>query len=242
MRFLTTLGLCAPLMFAQTKPPVGQVAGDCAVNIVGNNNSASLVCGNLDPKLAEQMKTILNSTRHNQTAIDTISKQLATIQAELEKPTLQIQQHSEGPNSPNTVNINQRPPARRIALERRAEIVAILARTPAKVKILAIMNNAEAFQFAQDWYDVFRDAGWTMTDKVVTVFEVVGQPDRGILVKYHGDTLGPGQRAHFGENTPADAVSRGFIALGVMDTVHGQGYTDLPENEFYFMVFERPEK
>ena len=42
MKVLVTLGLCAPLMFAQTKPPAEQVAGDCAVNISGNNNSASL--------------------------------------------------------------------------------------------------------------------------------------------------------------------------------------------------------
>ena len=120
--------------------------------------------------------------------------------------------------------------------------MAILARVPAKVSILTIMNNAEAFQFAQDWYDVFRDAGWTMTDKVVRVLMVMGQPSRGIMVNYHGDTLGPGQQARFGEGTAAAAIIRGFLALGIMDNVHGQRYPDMPENEFNFEVFEQPEK
>ena len=241
MRIPIVLGLCVQFMLGQTKPSVEQNSGNCAVNIVGNGNTASLVCHDLDSKLAEQMKAILNSARHNQSALDVISKQLAAIQAEVDKPTFQIQQRSEGPNSPNTVNINQRPPARRIASERRAEIVAILARVPAKVSILTIMNNAEAFQFAQDWYDVFRDAGWTMTDKVVRVLMVMGQPSRGIMVNYHGETLPPGGHATLSMNSPAGAIWQSLVALKISDSVHGQGYPDMPDGEFAFEVFEQPE-
>src|SRR5208283_4266435 len=148
MKLLVILGLALGLgwsvAFSQVKAPVVQQAGNCSVNITGNNNTtASLVCNGVDPKLAEQVRAILNGTLHDKRTIENISKQLALIQKELDKPTVQIQQHSEGPNSPNTVNINQRPAPRRIPPERRAEIVAILARSPAKVSVSAIANNAE---------------------------------------------------------------------------------------------------
>jgi hypothetical protein len=241
MRLPIILCLDGCLIFAQTKPSTTQEAGDCAVNIAGNGNSASLVCNSINPKLAEQVKAILNGTRRNEKAIEGISKQLAAIQTELDRPTLQIQQHSEGPNSPNTVNINQRHPDRRIPPDKRSEIVTILARQPATVSVLAIMNNAEAFQFAQDWYDVFKSAGWTMKDDGVRVFMVSGQPERGILVAFHGETIQPGGWTPVRDDTSARALLMGLATLKMGGAVHGQGYLTMAENEFSFEVFEQPE-
>jgi|ERR1035441_1457698 hypothetical protein len=236
------LGVGTLLAFAQAKAPVVQNAGDCSVNITGNNNTtASLICYGVDPKLAELVRAILNGTRHNDKAIENLSKQLAVMQKELDKPTLQIQQHSEGPNSPNTVNINQRPPSRRIPPEKRSEIVEILARKPATISVSAIENNAEAFQFAQDWFDAFKSAGWTIKDDIVHVFLVVGQPERGILVTFHGETIPPGQRNVVQKDSSSGVILLSLEALKMAEMAHGQGYPTMPENEFRFEVFEQPE-
>ncbi|MCU1299784.1 MAG: hypothetical protein JWQ87_68 [Candidatus Sulfotelmatobacter sp.] len=241
MKILVMFGTCTFLAFAQPKDPVRQKAGDCSVNIIGNNNTmASLICYGLDPKLAEQVRAILNGTWHNEKVIESISKQLAVIQKELDKPTLQIQQHSEGPNSPNTVNINQRPPSRRIPPEKRTEMVAILARHPATISVSAIANNAEAFQFAQDWYDAFKSAGWIMKDAAVRGL-LGGVSERGILVTFHGETIPPGTRSDVREDSSAGAIVLSIAALKMTEMVHGQGYLNSPENEFGFVVFEQPE-
>jgi hypothetical protein len=239
MRLLIILCLDASLIFAQTKLSASQQAGDCAVNITGNGNSASLVCNSIDPKLAEQVKAILNGTRRNEKAIEGISKQLSAIQEDLDRPTLQIQQHSEGANSPNTVNINQRPPARRIPPERRSEIVALLARTPAKIEI-SVVNNAEAFQFGQDWYDVFKQAGWTIENDTVSTF-LGGLAERGISMTSHGETVPAGSRFAVPKASPAGAILISIASLGMSEMVHGQMYPTIADNKVSFLILEQPD-
>lgn len=241
MRPSIVLTLFAPLLLAQTKPTTVQMAGDCAVNIAGNGNTASLVCKDLDPKLASQVKAILNSTRHNEKALANVSKQLATIQATLDRPTLVIQQHSEGQNSPNTVNINQRPPARRIPPETRATVVSILAAHPAKIHVSAIVNNPEAYKFAKDWYDVFKEARWTMADDVVRSFIILGQPERGIILNFHGEPMAPNRTALVPAESPAGAILRAITVLKLSGETHGQRSLDNPEGEFSFQVYEQLE-
>ena len=129
---LVTLGVifCHDISraLAQFKAPMTQEAGDCSVNIAGSGNNASLVCNNLDPKLAEQVRAILNSTQRNEKSTKDISHKLDLIWEEISK----------------------RSTPRRIPPDKRVEIVATLARRPAKISVLAIQHNAEAYQFAQD--------------------------------------------------------------------------------------------
>jgi hypothetical protein len=75
------LGLSFPaLTAAQEKGTTVQQAGDCSVNITGNNNTtASLVCNGIDPKLAEQVRAILNGTRRNENAVKEMSEKLDRI-------------------------------------------------------------------------------------------------------------------------------------------------------------------
>lgn len=73
------LCLCPPLVFSQTKPQVVQQAGDCSVNIAGNNTTASLTCNAIDPKLAEQIRAIVNGTHRNENALKGMSEKLDRI-------------------------------------------------------------------------------------------------------------------------------------------------------------------
>jgi hypothetical protein len=78
------------LLSAQEKKAVVQQAGDCSVNITGNNNTtASLVCNGVDRKLAEQVQAILNSTRRSESATKEISEKLDQILKQIKpEPTL----------------------------------------------------------------------------------------------------------------------------------------------------------
>lgn len=80
---LGLLGLCASQGLSQKAPAIGQSADNCAVNIAGTGNTASLICKGIDPKLAEQVRAILNGTRRNAAATKEISEKLDLILRQL---------------------------------------------------------------------------------------------------------------------------------------------------------------
>lgn len=135
----------------------------------------------------------------------------------------------------------QRPQPRRIPPDKRAEIVAILRGSPAKIRVLAIQHNAEAYQFAQDWYDSFKAAGWTMMDDMVRVFEFVGRPEPGIQFNFRGATIPPGRPFNIPRDSPPGVLSESLERLKVTQRVRGQRYPDMPEDEVSFWVHEQPE-
>src|ERR1700733_5676999 len=81
--------LCASPLFSQTKPQAVQQAGDCSVNIAGNNNTtASLLCNGIDPKLAEQIRAIINGTHRNESAIKEMSEKLDRIIKQMDQEAI----------------------------------------------------------------------------------------------------------------------------------------------------------
>lgn len=88
MKILSVLVLSASVAFAQANAPVTQQGGDCTVNVNGSNNTASLVCRSLDPKVAEQIRAILQGTRNNETATKEISGKLDQILKQMNKETV----------------------------------------------------------------------------------------------------------------------------------------------------------
>jgi hypothetical protein len=91
------LCFCTSLVFSQTKPPAVQQAGDCSVNINGNNNTtASLVCNEIDPKLAEQVRAIINGTHRNENAIRDMSEKLDRILKQMAQPVARPAQNCPG--------------------------------------------------------------------------------------------------------------------------------------------------
>ena len=69
---------CSPIL-AQAKPSPDQKAGDCAIEISGNGNTASLVCDGIDVTLAKQIREILSGTRQNTSAAKEMSQKLDQI-------------------------------------------------------------------------------------------------------------------------------------------------------------------
>src|SRR5688572_7184696 len=185
--------LLGSMAFAQAKPAPSQQAGDCAMNITGSGNTASINCTNIDPKLAEQVRALVSSAQRNEKAAKEISEKLDAILKEVRK---------------------QRPAARRIPPERRAEIVSVLARAPARISFAAVHENEEAYQFAQDLLDVFKAAGWTITaEGVVNTFIGAGKPQRGIRLSMHGEPVSSTTSASVSRKTPLGGIVQTFEML-----------------------------
>lgn len=151
---------------------------------------------------------------------------------------INIAQKSDGPNSPNTVLINQRVQPRRVSPEKQAWAVTVLSRQRATVGISAIMNNSEAFRFAQDLYDVFKAAGWTMKDRGPLVFMRMGGTSAGLVVAARGTPVAPGGNINVSANSPMGEMAELFHGLGVAH--FAQLHPDLPEGEYQIEVSEQP--
>lgn len=84
-----SLGCGGSLLFSQASSPVVQHAGDCSINITGNNNTtASLVCDHVDRKLAEQVRAILNGTRRTESDVKDISEKLDRIIKQMDQEAI----------------------------------------------------------------------------------------------------------------------------------------------------------
>jgi hypothetical protein len=114
MKFFRILGflLChvISLAFPQAMAEVTQHAGDCSVNITGNNNTtASLVCNGVDPNLAEQVRAIINGTRSNEGAVKEMSAKLDRIINQMDQEAIPpvVALRFAYPKSPALLVINQ---------------------------------------------------------------------------------------------------------------------------------------
>lgn len=204
MKILVILELgLASLAFSQAKAPVGQQAGDCSLNITGNSNSASLVCNGLDPKLAEQVRAILNGTRRNEKAAKEISQKLDLILKEIDRQTLHIEQHSEGPNSPNTVNIVPVPPQRSLSDEQKQRLLEELKKGPRYEFIARHSPNLESQNYEEQISSVLIKAGWI---RARTPFKIIERDAPGIFISVHKmETAPPG----------AIALQQALKAIGI---------------------------
>lgn len=65
--------------YGQAKSGSDQKVGDCFITTNGNNNDSKLVCDDLDPKVASQIKAILNGTGRTQAELKVLSDKLDQI-------------------------------------------------------------------------------------------------------------------------------------------------------------------
>jgi len=72
--------------FSQSKSPVVQQAGNCAVNISGNHNTATITCTGVDPTLAKQIQLMLNLAKADAKAIRDLTSKIAALIKEQQNP------------------------------------------------------------------------------------------------------------------------------------------------------------
>jgi cytoskeletal protein RodZ len=91
---------------------------------------------------------------------------------------------SGGTVSNPTVN-NFGSPSRTISSDFQEPLRALLAKQVATVRVYAV-NDMEANEFAQEWYDLLAAAGWHMKDQQVILAQLE-KPWRGVRVGYRGE-------------------------------------------------------
>jgi len=106
MKFYRTLSILVALstclVLKQADAQVAQHAGNCSVNINGNNNKlASLVCHEIDPKLAEQIRAIVNQILAKQLTATEAKKLFDGMNAQLADIKNGVQQLQDRPEDPN---------------------------------------------------------------------------------------------------------------------------------------------
>jgi hypothetical protein len=166
----TLLGLCTCQVLSQTKAQVVQQAGDCSVNIAGNNNTtASLVCNGIDPELAKQVQAIISGTMRNQSALKEISKKLDRIIKEIDQAKNQVpvtQANSGGCNQQviggnNNRNVCATPP-RELTDEQKSQLADAAEQIPKSIMVVvSSADDGESQNYAEEIRQVFLQHGTT---------------------------------------------------------------------------------
>lgn len=219
-------GLILSLLFAM--PCLGQTkatgeaktTGPCSPAVTGSSNQFTINCQGISAKQGEEFLKILNKIAKNELDPDTVMAKLDEIAKAVQKISTPL-------------------PKRRISPGDRTEIIALLSHKTGTAGVSAIANNPEAYQFAQDWYDVLKAAGWKMQDATVRVFMSVGMPFSGVILKIHGQPAGTGS-----VSIPRDSLE-GRVAMS-LEKVNGslavEPYPDMPDGTVLLEIGPRPEQ
>jgi hypothetical protein len=245
MKFMALFLLpCLSLYPQQTVASQAETKGTCSPANTGNNNTFNITCQGISIEQGRQFLSILNRISMDQIPTKEVLTDLEEIKTRLSRiqGAPLIAQHSEGANSPNTVNINQRLPGRRIPPDKIPEIRDLLKQHPAKIRVSAVINNGEAYLFAQDWYDVLKASGWEMLDDHVLGFLEAGAPIWGIMIKLHGVGVKPNEPFMVPRSSPAAALGSSLAVANVFQTLTGQRYPEMPDGELRLEIHMQPEQ
>jgi hypothetical protein len=144
-------------------------------------------------------------------------------------------------NNP-TVN-NYAPPARRLDSAEKAALISCLTLHPGTVGIQALMGDAEAFGFANDWLEVFRDAKWKIDDGVIRSFIPVGAARAGTELHFHGSINPDGTNLQHDSQTASGAAADCLLGKPVYGGAKLIPTTDVPLDHVSILIGQevRPE-
>jgi hypothetical protein len=106
------------------------------------------------------------------------------------------------------------------------------------VRVYAV-NDMEANEFAQQWYDVLAAAGWNMKDKQVILVQLE-RPWRGVRVGYRGQPLVDDKRmVTVPDKTPEAALVSALMTARV-EGISVNPKPELEENFIELLVSSNP--
>jgi hypothetical protein len=109
-----------------------------------NANIAATIANN---SALDAEKEVRSARDEAKAANDQLARQIRNTSKETNAAILNL--GAETKASIKAVSVG--PPPRRIPPENRAQLIRFLSEKPAKARISAIINDAKAFRFAQDW-------------------------------------------------------------------------------------------
>lgn len=139
-------------------------------------------------------------------------------------------------NSTTESSVKGIPKPRRIPPEMRGKLLADLSAHKGVIKMICVAQDAEAGQFARDWYGILSEAGWTIKDGIDGI--AMGMPPVGVILTIRGTPVGPGESMYIPPSHPASALGRSLSA--VTDNVAGQRDPNLPDNEVKLLIGALP--
>jgi len=161
-----------PCWSQTTKSGKAETAGPCSPAVTGNHNAFTITCG-IGKAQGDTLLKIVNKILSNQTDLRQLENKLDEV--------------LKGVN-----DIRQSSAARRLSASQRLTLfLAISSFSGQKVTIVVPPGNPEAYRFAQDFADVFKSAGLTVTapaegaDKtgVNEVLTFGGPPLTGVVIQ-----------------------------------------------------------
>jgi len=129
-------------------------------------------------------------------------------------------------NTTTETSVKGIPRPRRIPTDKRAALIVDLSAHKGVVTINCVGGDGESKQFANDWYDLLFQAGWTLQSGV----NVTYTPDTivGARITVRGEPIAPGEGFTIPGEHPASALGRSLYATTT--SVTGQRRPDLAQN------------
>jgi hypothetical protein len=219
--------LLAGCAIGQAQQSGPSATGKCNAVNTGANGTVTVTCYGVDKKLADQIGQLVVASKHDDRTLKDISGKIDAVLKEFLNPSMtsviSINQTGGITAGQLTINGDPRPVPGRFPEARKRELIAFLAEKRGKVSVAAIMNDGEAFEFAQDWYDVLKSAGWEMQDEAVRSFMIGGGRPWSIQVEIYGSPVPKGDKV----TIPSDSAV-GRLASSVAAMIDPRDMTALP--------------
>jgi len=229
MKLFLAAAALASVAFSQTAATTVQNAKDCAQNFVGNNNTGTITCYNVDKKLADQIGQLVAASKRDAKTLKDISDKLETLRSGIDQSNsitqsnsggINIQQGTTGSNSPiinSPITVGDAP--KTIQSQDREALKKFFQNAPTKAKIEVWADQVSGVSpLPDDFYDVLKDAKWVMVQTGVNHYMGFAAPGRrfqGAIVTIKGDPLGPGEGVTVGPSDPLFFIGQALQALGV---------------------------
>jgi hypothetical protein len=144
-------------------------------------------------------------------------------------------------NGNSAIINNNGPTARHLTEAQKTSLIECLRSNPGKFSISAVVNNSEAYNYANEWRDVFLGAGWEIEHKdiPIQIFMIGGGTWSGVRANIHDSSTVTGQIAIL-EGSPEKHFYNCGVALGTVQ-VTVAAYRDMPTGVVRILVSDRPQ-
>ena len=211
-RLLITLAVAtlSSACFCQIPSTGGsQTSGPCSPAVSGQRNTFNIRC-NIDSAQGKQVIGLLNKVLSNQMDVAEVMKKLDEILAASRRPA-QVVDAPNGIGSVGGVIVNPTvnnfaPLSRRLPESAKASLVSCLSKHPGYVAIVTWGGQtAEAHALAEDWLDVFKQAGWDVDGGIG--IEYSSGTIVGTEIQYPGTSNPPAENSRLDLDTPGGSAA-----------------------------------
>jgi hypothetical protein len=135
-------------------------------------------------------------------------------------------------------------PPRHLSDATKSELTKCIGKKPGRFSIGSITNNGEAYRYAQDWREVFLNAGWEIEHKDIPIqlFMIGGAMWSGMQISVHDASPIQGQIA-IANDTPEQNL--GQCLIGRNDIPTGGKlipYKDKPTGSVSIQISDQPQQ